>query len=96
MQVDRHPARARAKEAFSSAISQSSSSLYDQTDQDGFWSGVAKSKFVLSPPGFGEDCYRTWEAVLLGAVPIVRRSPLQQLYDGAPVVVVDVRVFSHL
>ncbi len=54
---------------------------------------MAESKFVLSPPGFGEDCYRTWEAVLLGAVPIVRRSPLQQLYDGAPVVVVDVREF---
>ncbi len=32
---------------------------------------VSKSKFVLSPPGNGPDCHRTWEAIYLGAVPIV-------------------------
>ena len=28
-------------------------------------------RFVLSPPGHGLDCHRTWEAILLGAIPIV-------------------------
>lgn len=32
---------------------------------------VSKSKFVLSPPGNGPDCHRTWEAIYLGAIPIV-------------------------
>ena len=33
---------------------------------------VKRSKFVLSPPGNGADCHRTWEAIYLGAVPIVK------------------------
>lgn len=35
---------------------------------------VAQSKFVLSPQGNGPDCHRTWEAVYLGAIPIVHES----------------------
>jgi hypothetical protein len=35
---------------------------------------VSQSKFVLSPPGNGPDCHRTWESIYLGAVPIVHRS----------------------
>ena len=34
---------------------------------------VSQSKFVLSPPGNGPDCHRTWESIYLGAVPIVPR-----------------------
>ena len=32
---------------------------------------IGNAKFVLSPPGNGLDCHRTWEALLMGAVPIV-------------------------
>jgi hypothetical protein len=32
---------------------------------------VSNSAFVLSPPGNGADCHRTWEAIYLGAIPIV-------------------------
>ena len=32
---------------------------------------LLSSKFVVSPPGNGPDCHRTWESVYLGAVPIV-------------------------
>lgn len=35
---------------------------------------VSKSKFVLSPPGNGPDCHRTWESIYLGAVPVVKES----------------------
>jgi hypothetical protein len=34
---------------------------------------VLRSKYVLSPPGNGPDCHRTWEALYLGATPIVLR-----------------------
>lgn len=34
---------------------------------------MAQCKFVLSPRGLGPDCYRTWEALLVGSIPIVRR-----------------------
>jgi hypothetical protein len=35
---------------------------------------IGDAKFVLSPPGNGVDCHRTWEALLMGAVPVVRSS----------------------
>jgi hypothetical protein len=34
---------------------------------------LSSSKYVLSPPGNGPDCHRTWEALYLGAIPIVKR-----------------------
>ena len=35
---------------------------------------VKRYCFIASPPGNGEDCIQTWEAMLLGAIPIVERS----------------------
>jgi len=35
-----------------------------------------KSKLVLSPPGSGLDCHRTWEAMYMNAVPVVIKGTL--------------------
>ena len=32
---------------------------------------ISESQYVISPPGAGADCYRTWEAIYLGAIPVV-------------------------
>lgn len=45
--------------------------------------------FVVSPFGRAMDCYRTWEALMMGAVPIVRRSPIARVFEGLPVAIVD-------
>lgn len=50
---------------------------------------VSKSKFVLSPPGNGPDCHRTWEAIYLGAVPIVHASAWPFKAFDLPVIVLD-------
>ncbi len=50
---------------------------------------MAQSKFTLSPKGLGPDCYRTWEALLVGSIPVVKRSCLDPLYEGLPVLIVD-------
>jgi hypothetical protein len=51
---------------------------------------LGRAKFVLSPPGRGWDCYRTYEAIAMGAIPIVRRqAPISRIVDGLPVLVVD-------
>lgn len=34
---------------------------------------LSNSVYVLSPPGNGADCHRTWESLFLGATPIVKR-----------------------
>ncbi len=46
--------------------------------------------FEASPQGNGPDCFRTWEALALGTVPIVRMGPLDRLYreHGFPVAIV--------
>ena len=36
------------------------------------------SYFVISPPGNGPDCHRTWEAIYLGCVPVVLRGSLSE------------------
>lgn len=35
-------------------------------------------KFIISPPGNGNDCHRTWEAIYAGAVPVVLNSHLSK------------------
>ena len=53
------------------------------------WTNNARHLFTISPLGAGLDCHRTWEALLLGTIPIVHTSPLDGLYDGLPVCIVD-------
>jgi hypothetical protein len=48
-----------------------------------------KYKFVLSPPGAGIDCHRTWEAVSVGCIPIVLSSELNELYEDLPILIVE-------
>lgn len=50
---------------------------------------MAQSCFTLSPKGLGPDCYRTWEAMLVGSIPVVKRSCLDPMYEGLPVLIVD-------
>ena len=50
---------------------------------------MAECRFVFSPEGLGPDCYRTWEAFLVGTIPIVRRSCIDSLYQDLPVLIID-------
>lgn len=55
-----------------------------------YYAQLGRSRFVLSPPGRGWDCYRTYEALAMGAIPIVRRQrPLSDVVEGLPVIVVE-------
>ena len=49
-----------------------------------------KSKFVISPPGNGHDCHRTWESLYCGAVPIVLKDHIDSnLVKDLPIMVVE-------
>ena len=50
---------------------------------------LANYKFILSPPGAGVDCHRTWEALYLNIVPIVLSSSINELYADLPIIVVQ-------
>ena len=55
------------------------------------WKNQIKYAFVLSPSGGGYDCHRTWEALILGCIPIVKRHnlPFERIYDELPVLMVS-------
>lgn len=55
---------------------------------DTYFADMKKSVFVISPRGNGLDCFRTWEALYLGAIPILRSSKLDPLLMDLPVVIV--------
>lgn len=51
---------------------------------------LGRSRFVLSPPGMGWDCYRTYEAIAMGAIPVVKRQPpCSDHLEALPVLLVD-------
>tara|TARA_B110000003_G_scaffold221554_1_gene221564 strand:- start:224 stop:685 length:462 start_codon:yes stop_codon:yes gene_type:complete len=47
------------------------------------------SKFVQSPPGLGEDCYRHYEIMLVGSFPVVHRSFSYPVFADLPHLPVD-------
>jgi hypothetical protein len=53
------------------------------------WELQSQYQFVLSPHGAGLDCHRTWEALILGCIPIVKMAKLNDLFTDLPVVVVQ-------
>jgi hypothetical protein len=50
---------------------------------------IANTKFVLSPAGNGLDCHRTWEAMYLGAIPIVKEADWPFRNYDLPVLMVN-------
>ena len=53
------------------------------------WMKSAQHTFVLSPFGNGLDCHRTWEAICLGCIPIIKAPFFRTMFDGLPVLIVN-------
>ena len=52
------------------------------------WNKQTKFAFVICPHGGGIDCHRNWEALCLGCIPIVKKSPIDSLYNDLPILIV--------
>ena len=50
---------------------------------------MSKFSFVVSPFGHGFDCIRTFEALCLGCIVIMKKSFLDVIYEDLPVLLVD-------
>lgn len=52
---------------------------------------LSKYKFVASPDGNGVDCFRTWEALYLGVIPIVKNNVMTRKFKdmGIPLLIID-------
>jgi len=61
----------------------------NRATRDVCWKHMVGCAFVVSPRGNGLDCHRTWEALALGCIPIVKTSGLDPLFDDLPVWIVQ-------
>jgi len=54
------------------------------------WENMINYAFVLSPAGVGLDCHRTWEALCLGCIPIIKKSYcFDKMFEDLPVLIVN-------
>lgn len=65
--------------------------LSKQMSPSEYYKTLSSYAFSISPRGYGLDCFRTWESLYLGVIPIVlKRSPTHDaMYDGLPVLLVS-------
>lgn len=61
----------------------------DELELKDFLTLLREHQFVFSPPGFGYDCHRHWESLLVGSIPVVIGSETSdELFKDLPVWVV--------
>jgi hypothetical protein len=63
--------------------------IKENENRDICWKNQTKYTYVVSPFGNGLDCHRTWEALILGCIPIIRSSGMNKLFDNLPVLIVN-------
>lgn len=61
---------------------------YKLIEKDEYLDDLAASYFTLSPVGLSIECMRTWEAIVLGCIPILPHSFQDPLFDELPVLFV--------
>ena len=53
------------------------------------WKNIINYAFVLCPFGNGMDCHRSWEALCLGSIPIIKAPYFKKLFEDLPVLIVN-------
>ena len=87
MHNDRFGERKRALSELSSSLLVRESQTLPRTLT---WTRMTQFAFVLSPFGNGMDCHRTWEALCLGCIPIVKDSIMNRnLFSSLNVLIVN-------
>jgi len=83
---DRFGDRKKSLETISSYLLEINNTFTPRTNN---WKNTIKYSFVLSPFGCGMDCHRTWEALCLGCIPIVKAPNFSKLFEDLPVLIVN-------
>jgi hypothetical protein len=53
----------------------------NQDSYEDYLDNLSKHKYVISPPGNGQDCYRTLESIYMGCITYVQDTPANYLTD---------------
>ena len=63
--------------------------IQDVKELPEYFKDISSHRFVICPDGNGVDCFRTWESLYLGAIPIVLSSTTTSYFDDLPILIVD-------
>lgn len=63
--------------------------LGTESDETDYLAQLNQAKFFIAAPGSSLDNPRNWEALMLGAIPIVLHSAVDAVYKSMPVLFVD-------
>ena len=50
---------------------------------------LSRHRFIISPPGNGEDTHRTWESLYMGCFPIVKKNNIFKEYKDLPIIQIN-------
>lgn len=50
---------------------------------------MSRHRFVISPPGNGIDCHRTWESLYIGCIPIVIKNDIYDKWPDLPILQIE-------
>ena len=78
----------KAASLYAKGFSQLDSKFNSKMNASSFYRLMYDFQFIVSPPGKGVDCYRTWEAIFLGCIPIIKSSALDVMFKNLPVMIV--------
>ena len=67
-------------------LGSSAHTVIGHLSKEAFWRAISQYAFVAAPASRGQDTYRFWESVALGAIPVVQAGPLEGFYRHLPVV----------
>ena len=84
--VNTNPLR---KDIFKYWSSQNFTKVDSILDFKTYLENMSKARFVISPFGCNIDCYRTWEALYTGSIPVVESRGIDDVYEDLPVIIVD-------
>jgi len=87
---DTHSSRSNVRDCLSRNVLAGFESNVSSSE---FYLSMNKNQFVASPRGNGIDCHRTWEALLVGSIPIVDK---HFMYDEWNIPVIQVTDWNNL
>ncbi len=77
-------------------LCKSADEIVHRVTQDDYVRLLNQYHFVASPPGNGTDCIRTWEALLLGSIPVCKESVLINYFVSLGVPIVTLKHWNEI
>tara|TARA_Y100000310_G_C20577202_1_gene761035 strand:- start:108 stop:1331 length:1224 start_codon:yes stop_codon:yes gene_type:complete len=89
--VDKYGGRKKCIHAINTNTELKDLCIFSKTRQtfEDYVKNVSEFGFCLSPRGNGIDCHRTWECLVLGVIPIVKTSTIDDVFKDLPVIIVN-------